>query len=208
MATVFGRILRFLVVLVAVTGSHGDAVQQPLVQHSGNGTLISQKLFWELEELARIVDIAYCVGTAGLGIQKPFQCASRCTDRDFESFELVTVSVGCNTSDYMVLITARHGIQGPSSLTPAATSPWRMVLRTLDSSSPFVEPTQSPTPLQTCRQSLKNMYPTPATTMTGLLRTSSLLTYSPPRRPRGIHRQQTHLNAPTAPCTLASTLPG
>jgi hypothetical protein len=32
------------------------------------------------------------VGTAGLGIQKPFQCASRCSDRDFEEFELVTVS--------------------------------------------------------------------------------------------------------------------
>lgn len=57
-----------------------------------NETLIPQRLFWELEELARIVDISYCVGTAGLGIQKPFQCASRCGDRDFETFELVTVS--------------------------------------------------------------------------------------------------------------------
>jgi hypothetical protein len=37
------------------------------------------------------VDIAYCVGTAGLGIQKPFSCASRCGDRDFETFELVKV---------------------------------------------------------------------------------------------------------------------
>lgn len=97
MATVFGRILRCLVVLAAVAGSRADAFQQPLVHHLGNGTLISQKLFWELEELARIVDIAYCVGTAGLGIQKPFQCASRCADRDFESFELVTVSVGRDT---------------------------------------------------------------------------------------------------------------
>lgn len=97
MAIVFGRILHCLVVLAVVAGSHGDAVQQPLVHHPGNGTLISQKLFWELEELARIVDISYCVGTAGLGIQKPFQCASRCADRDFESFELVTVSCCCTS---------------------------------------------------------------------------------------------------------------
>lgn len=92
MATVFGLILHCLVILAGVTGSYGDAVQRPLVNRPGNETLISQKLFWELEELARIVDISYCVGTAGLGIQKPFQCASRCSDRDFEGFELVTVS--------------------------------------------------------------------------------------------------------------------
>src|SRR5690242_14251935 len=103
---------------------------------------------------------------------------------------------------------ARHGIQGPSSPTPAATSSWRTVLRTLDSSSPFVEPTQSPIPLQTYRQSLKNTYPIPATMMMGLLQTSSLLTCSPPHLPKGTHHQQTHPNAPTAPCTPASTLLG
>lgn len=91
MATVFGLILHCIVILATAAGSHDDQVQQPLV-HPANDTLISQKLFWELEELARIVDISYCVGTAGLGIQKPFQCASRCADPDFETFELVTVS--------------------------------------------------------------------------------------------------------------------
>lgn len=50
---------------------------------------ISADLFTELEELSRIVDIAYCVGLTGAGIQKPFLCASRC--QDFEGFELVTV---------------------------------------------------------------------------------------------------------------------
>jgi hypothetical protein len=74
-----------------VARSRGDATQQPLLR-GNDTTLISQELFWELEELARIVDISYCVGTAGLGIQKPFKCASRCGDRDFETFELVTVS--------------------------------------------------------------------------------------------------------------------
>ena len=49
---------------------------------------ISRELFHDIEELARIVDISYCVGNAGTGIQKPFLCASRC--QDFPTFELVT----------------------------------------------------------------------------------------------------------------------
>lgn len=48
---------------------------------------ISRSLFESLEELARIVDISYCVGSSG--IQKPFSCLSRC--KEFEGFELVTV---------------------------------------------------------------------------------------------------------------------
>jgi len=67
----------------------GLPAQTPLAQAaSSNHSSISDQLFVELEELARVVDIAYCVGTAGLGIQKPFQCASRCAE--FENFELVT----------------------------------------------------------------------------------------------------------------------
>ena len=49
---------------------------------------ISIDLFDDLEELSRIVDISYCVGTTG--IRKPFQCASRC--QDFDGFQLVMVS--------------------------------------------------------------------------------------------------------------------
>jgi hypothetical protein len=87
-----GLVLYYFALLVSfAASSRGDATQQPLLR-GDDATLISQTLFWELEELARIVDISYCVGTAGLGIQKPFQCASRCGDRDFETFELVTVS--------------------------------------------------------------------------------------------------------------------
>lgn len=80
-----------LVTFASLLGCRSHATQA-LLRGPENGTLISQTLFWELEELARIVDISYCVGTAGLGIQKPFTCASRCADRDFETFELVTVS--------------------------------------------------------------------------------------------------------------------
>lgn len=64
--------------------------QIPLVQqHATTNRTVSPALFADLEELSRIVDIAYCVGGFGLGIEKPFQCPSRCGD--FESFELVTV---------------------------------------------------------------------------------------------------------------------
>lgn len=52
---------------------------------------ISEELFADLEELSRIVDISYCVGLTGAGIQKPFQCLSRC--HEFGGFELVKVSL-------------------------------------------------------------------------------------------------------------------
>ncbi|KAL2808677.1 Alpha/Beta hydrolase protein [Aspergillus granulosus] len=47
---------------------------------------ISPDLFESLEELARIVDISYCIGTTG--VQKPFQCLSHC--RELKGFELIT----------------------------------------------------------------------------------------------------------------------
>lgn len=85
MAALLSIILQFLLLVASPGGSRAVATW------TRNDTLISQALFWELEQLARIVDIAYCVGTAGLGIQKPFKCLSRCGDVDFETFELVTV---------------------------------------------------------------------------------------------------------------------
>jgi hypothetical protein len=48
---------------------------------------VSQELFGSLDELARIVDVSYCVGATG--VYKPFRCLSRCGE--FEDFELVTV---------------------------------------------------------------------------------------------------------------------
>ena len=59
---------------------------------------ISRNLFYELEELSRIVDISYCVGTSG--IQRPFLCASRC--QEFPDFELVRVSVGTALIKYCI----------------------------------------------------------------------------------------------------------
>ncbi|TKA21677.1 hypothetical protein B0A50_08766 [Salinomyces thailandicus] len=56
--------------------------------HSSPSRPVSAALFAELEELARVVDITYCVGLGSLGISKPFTCLSRCTD--FPLFELIT----------------------------------------------------------------------------------------------------------------------
>lgn len=91
MAMLLGLIVILHALFVIASGTLGASLQSPLPAHSGHDTSISVELFAELEELSRIVDISYCVGTAGLGIQKPFSCASRCGE--FESFELVTVSL-------------------------------------------------------------------------------------------------------------------
>ena len=87
----FGGILCFLTTFLAVANatpseSPPQEHQEPLKDAPANRT-ISPKLFAELEELSRIVDISYCVGLAGTGIQKPFKCLSRCDN--FENFELV-----------------------------------------------------------------------------------------------------------------------
>lgn len=48
---------------------------------------IPDELFESLEELSRIVDVSYCVGTTE--IRKPFKCLSHCSE--IQGFELVTV---------------------------------------------------------------------------------------------------------------------
>jgi triacylglycerol lipase len=53
----------------------------------GQQQQISEELFGSLEELARIVDVSYCVGTTE--IRRPFKCLSHCSE--FQGFELVTV---------------------------------------------------------------------------------------------------------------------
>ena len=75
----------------------------PTVLH--HGAPVSANVFESLEELARLVDISYCVGTSG--IQKPFQCLSRC--KDFEGFELITTwNTGPLLSDSCGYIAISH----------------------------------------------------------------------------------------------------
>ncbi|KAF2280975.1 alpha/beta-hydrolase [Westerdykella ornata] len=120
MAISFGLLL-FLLQSIFSFLSHGSRplpqtqAQTPLSTASNNrknDTAISPELYEELEELARIVDIAYCVGTAGLGIQKPFKCASRCSE--FENFELVaTWNTGPLLSDSCGYIALSHPPSAP-----------------------------------------------------------------------------------------------
>jgi pimeloyl-ACP methyl ester carboxylesterase len=78
------------------------AVAPPVVSHDH----IPLRLFNELEELSRLVDIAYCVGTTGIG--KPFTCASRCSE--FPALELVsTFNTGPLMSDSCGYIAVDHG---------------------------------------------------------------------------------------------------
>jgi len=81
----------FTFVLLVVTGLCVPSTPQVPLHDESNNRTISVKLFAELEELARVVDIAYCVGMTGLGIQKPFECISRCSG--FKNFELITASI-------------------------------------------------------------------------------------------------------------------
>ncbi|KAK5107448.1 hypothetical protein LTR62_001246 [Meristemomyces frigidus] len=73
--------------IITAAAAAAPAEQSLLVQHAHNDRSASASLFLELEEFARITDITYCVGVAGTGIIKPFECLSRCSD--FPAFELV-----------------------------------------------------------------------------------------------------------------------
>lgn len=87
----FQRLFAVLCLSLAVSGLDQPQAPLPLAltANSHANRTISATLFAELEELSRIVDITYCVGVTGLGISKPFKCASRCNE--FPGFELVKV---------------------------------------------------------------------------------------------------------------------
>jgi hypothetical protein len=152
MASRLGLILAlFPFIFVSNAVAVKPAAQAPLLGADRNDTTISTKLFAELEELSRIVDIAYCVGTAGLGIQKPFKCISRCSD--FENFELVTVSqhtVQLLRQGVPIMTFAdfhRLGIPVLSSRTPVVTLRSPILLLLHGSFLPFVGLTPLQTPL-------------------------------------------------------------
>jgi hypothetical protein len=67
---------------------HGLGVVGTEVAAAEKSHNVSIYLFAELEELSRVVDIAYCVGVTG--VYAPFECAGRCAD--FPEFQLVDAS--------------------------------------------------------------------------------------------------------------------
>lgn len=81
--------LTTLSVYGAIASKYKPNTQTPLLYHSPNDAPrnISTALFLELEELARLVDITYCVSATSPGILPPFHCLSRCAD--FPTFQLV-----------------------------------------------------------------------------------------------------------------------
>lgn len=86
----------------------GPDRQAPLLHHAPTNRTVSAELFTELEELARVIDISYCVGITGFGISKPFSCLSRCSE--FPDFELVTAwNTGQLLSDSCGYIALDHG---------------------------------------------------------------------------------------------------
>ncbi|CUS13241.1 unnamed protein product [Tuber aestivum] len=76
-------------------------------RRNSSTTPISQGLFGEFEELSRIVDITYCVGSLNTGVERPFQCLSYC--RDFPTFELrQTWNTGITLQDSCGYVALSH----------------------------------------------------------------------------------------------------
>ncbi|KAJ5585311.1 uncharacterized protein N7459_005111 [Penicillium hispanicum] len=66
---------------------------------------VSSELFKSLEELSRLVDVSYCVGTTG--VQEPFECLSHCAE--FPDLELATTwNTGVLMSDSCGYIALSH----------------------------------------------------------------------------------------------------
>ncbi|KAG9547189.1 extracellular lipase, partial [Aureobasidium melanogenum] len=108
--------MRFLLLsllsALSVITSALPAQQAPLLRHAEDNRTVSPELFSDLEELARIVDISYCVGLTGIGISKPFKCLSRCSE--FPDFELVkTWNTGQLMSDSCGYIALSHSRSNP-----------------------------------------------------------------------------------------------
>ncbi|KAH8814395.1 Alpha/Beta hydrolase protein [Hyaloscypha sp. PMI_1271] len=99
-------ITTFITFYTSLGASHPSQTPLGTAEHGADRNAnISIPLFAELEELSRIVDISYCVGTTG--ISPPFQCASRCDE--FPSFELVdTFNTGPLMSDSCGYIALDH----------------------------------------------------------------------------------------------------
>lgn len=90
--------LFLLLLTLSVRGSHANII-------GSNRRPVSANVFESLEELARLVDVSYCVGNTG--IQRPFQCLSRC--HEFPGFELITTwNTGPLLSDSCGYIAISH----------------------------------------------------------------------------------------------------
>ncbi|KAH8177629.1 lipase (class 3) domain-containing protein [Sarocladium implicatum] len=110
--TILARLLPWLLVQLTV-GTLAFNIrlgQQPLRDTLQKPKSVSVRLFAELERLARLVDISYCIGTTG--VSKPFNCASRCSE--FPTLSLAaTWNTGILLSDSCGYLAVDHGNQRP-----------------------------------------------------------------------------------------------
>ncbi|RKF60128.1 Lipase A [Erysiphe neolycopersici] len=89
--TIAALLLLFPTIFAIVADAHPSLTprqsqqQESLQSDALWNSNITQELFEELKELARIADISYCAGT--YGISKPFVCTTHC--KEFPNFELV-----------------------------------------------------------------------------------------------------------------------
>ena len=79
------KLATLAVLAVQSTAANFPDTQQKPLKLSDNEGGISENLFFDLDRLSHLVDITYCIGTSG--IQKPFQCVSRC--KEFPELQLV-----------------------------------------------------------------------------------------------------------------------
>lgn len=89
-----------LITAIAALFSEAETIFQRPISSQNSDFLsidsISPSLFTDIERLARLVDITYCVGTSG--IYQPFTCASRC--KEFPNVRLAsTWNTGVLLSD-------------------------------------------------------------------------------------------------------------
>lgn len=102
---------------LALLASIVSAVYTSNSRHGITTNTISVPFFASLERLARLVDIAYCIGTTGLGVGKPFECISRCSE--FPTMSLITTwNTGVLMSDSCGYIAVDHGQGSKDNTSP------------------------------------------------------------------------------------------
>lgn len=106
-------ILNLLTTVVAASFSQAETIslQRPISSHPDrdddpSALSVSPGFFSDIERLARLVDITYCVGTSG--VYQPFSCASRC--KEFPNLHLAsTWNTGPLLSDSCGFVAVDHG---------------------------------------------------------------------------------------------------
>lgn len=176
-----------------------SSLQIPFLHHDtpAPDRSVSPALFTQLEELARVVDISYCISLANVGISKPFTCLSRCSE--FPDFELIKVRLPRIPIFHFRSHQPgfdRHGTLVPWYLILLVTLLLIMLLPTHASLLLSEGPTPSPMPSWIYQPFHRNTFPTQVT--------QKALQHS--TRSRSLTRKLQ--NVTTARCTWVSTSPG